>query len=212
MTRAIGAAVAAAILVGFGRRPGGRARQGGAIQPWSAGPTGEHLESLGQLVTARLQVSDVMTASDDGYLGSRLIRGEGLLSIDMHKAEIVALDRGSRRARIRLPRPAVLSARVDHGRTKTWDVKRFSRYPWRGDADALRDRAMHHAQELVERAVASAEYSEQAKGTAEAVVTNMYRMVDWQVTVEWSDPGGDRGSSALIDGGEGGPTAAPSSP
>jgi hypothetical protein len=191
MTRAIAPAAAVVVLVGLGWWLGGRARQD-AVHSWSAGPTVEHLESLAQLVTTRVQVSDVMTATDEGYLGSWLIRGDGLLSVDMRKAEVLELDRAARKARIRLPRPTVLSARVDHGRTKTWDVKHFSWFPWRGDADALRDQAMYHAQRLVEGAVGSKEYLDRAATTAESVVANMYRMVDWRVSIDWSDTQTDR--------------------
>ncbi len=191
MTRGIASAVAAALLVGIGWWLGGRTHQD-AVRSWSAGPTVDHLESLAQLVTTRVQVSDVLTATDEGYLGSWLIRGDGLLSVDMRKAEVVELDRVARKARIRLPRPTVLSTRVDHGRTKTWDVKHFSWFPWRGDADALRDQAMYHAQRLVEAAVGSKEYLDQAAATAESVIANMYRMVDWRVSIEWSDAPVDR--------------------
>ncbi len=195
MTPGIAAAAAAVVLLGIGWWLGGRMRQD-AVQSWSAGPTVEHLESLAQLVTTRVQVSDVLTATDDGYLGSWLIRGDGLLAVDMRKAEVVGLDRAERKAKIRLPRPTVLSARVDHARTKTWDVKHLSWFPWRGDADALRDQAMYHAQRLVEGAVGSKEYLDQAAATAESVIANLYRMVDWRVSIEWSEAPADRRAPA----------------
>ena len=60
-------------------------------------------------------------------------------------------------ATIWLPLPEVLQARVDHDRTKTWEVKTTTWIPWRADQDKLRDAVMQEAQKLVGHAAASAE-------------------------------------------------------
>ena len=208
MTRGIVPAAAAVVLVGAGWWHGDLARRD-AVRSWSAGPTVEHLESLAQPVTTRVQVSDAWMAADEGYLGPSLIRGDGLLSVDLRKSEVIEQDRAARRAKIRLPRPTALSARVDHARTKTWDVTHLSRFPCRGDTDALRDRAMYHAQRLVEGAVGSKEYLEQAAAVAESVVASMYRTVDRRVSIEWSDASAGRRESASGGGAAGAANIAP---
>lgn len=52
----------------------------------------------------------------------------------------------------------------------------------------MRDDAMKHAQELVEYAASSKENMDHAKYSAETVIQNIYRLVGWQVTIEWEKP------------------------
>jgi hypothetical protein len=155
----------------------------------SAGPTVTQLESLEQLVIRKITVSDVLVGLDDGYRGSWLIRGDALISVDFSKARI---DRDDKRqwATILLPPPRILTARVDHERTRTWDVKRYSWLPWRGDQDQLRDEVMREAQRLVEHAAGSEEFMNDAKGHAALVVEKVYSLVGWNVNVQWESADG----------------------
>lgn len=158
---------------------------GDITKVWSSGPTVTHLESLGQLVATKVYVSDVLTAEGEGYCGSWLIKGDALISIDLSRATVVEVDSTIRRARIILPQPKVLSARVDHERSKTWDVKKTTWVPFGGNGDALRDRAMFEAQKLVGFAASSKENMDHARSSAEKVIEGIYRMVEWQVVIEW---------------------------
>jgi hypothetical protein len=150
----------------------------------SAGPTVTQLESLEQLVIRKTTVSDVLVGLDDGYRGSWLIRGDALISVDFSKARIER-DGKRQRATILLPPPRILTARVDHERTRTWDVKRYSWLPWRGDQDQLRDEVMREAKRLVEHAAASDEFLNDAKANAALVVEKVYSLVGWSVNVQW---------------------------
>lgn len=152
---------------------------------WSSGPTVTQLESLGQLVAMKVYVADVLTGEGQGYRGSWLIKGDALISIDLSRATVVEADTKIRRARIILPQPKVLSARVDHERSKTWDVKKTTWVPFGGDGDALRDQAMLQAQKLVGFTAGSKENMDHARGSAEKVIEGIYRMVGWQVVIEW---------------------------
>ena len=213
MTRLIALVVAGLLLCGVVFGIGYRSGQPSVKTDttiWSTGPTVTHIESLGQLVATKVYVSDVLTAEGEGYRGSWLIKGDGLISIDLTRAhaqhrEMVAqsqaqdglisidltrahvfqIDPKIRRAWIMLPQPKVLSARVDHERSKTWSVEKTSWLPWRGDGDALRDQAMFHAQKLVEHAASSKDNMDHARGSAEKVLESVYRMVEWQVVIEW---------------------------
>jgi hypothetical protein len=168
----------------------GAAGSAPSTMSWSSGPTVTQLEWLRELVVTKIYVSDILTARDPGYSGSWLIKGDALISIDLRRSEIVDLNKAQRTATIRLPEPQVISPRVDFERTKTWDIKSVSWIPWRGDEDEMRDKAMFHAQKLVEFAASSDESMKQAKSHAEMAISASYQMVDWQVMVEWPSKGG----------------------
>ena len=151
----------------------------------STGPTIEHVQSLNQLVTTRVSIADVLTGEGDGVRGIWLIKGDALLGIDLSDVNVRILDRQKRRAVIGLTRPVVLSARVDHQRSMTWDVQRTTWIPWRGNQDRLRDKAMYHAQKLVEYAATQPELIEEAKRNASHAIVDLYRTVDWTVEIRW---------------------------
>ncbi len=109
---------------------------------WSTGPTIDHIQSLNQLVSTKVSVSDVLTGEGEGVRGVWLIKGDALLGIDLSDAHVQVPDRNQRRAIVQLRQPIVLSARVDHERSLTWDVQRTTWIPWKGDQDRLRDKAM----------------------------------------------------------------------
>jgi hypothetical protein len=151
----------------------------------SQGPTIERLERLAQLITTRVHIADVLVGEDQGCQGSWLIRGDGLLGIDLGHAEILDRDEQTRQATIVLPQPCVLQARVDHEKTRTWEVRRTSWVPWRGDKDGLRDSVMREAQRLVAQAANSPENLAHARTAAEAILQGFYEEVGWRVRVRW---------------------------
>jgi hypothetical protein len=152
---------------------------------WSTGPTIEQIQSLGQLVSTRVTISDILTGEADDVRGVWLIKGDALLGIDLTSPTVEVEDRDKHRAVIHLDEPTVLSARVDHERSMTWDVRRTSWLPWRGDTDRLRDRAMYHAQRLVEHAAGQPDIVKEAKRNAERALADVYRAVDWHVEIRW---------------------------
>ncbi|MEI8372334.1 MAG: DUF4230 domain-containing protein [Planctomycetota bacterium] len=154
----------------------------------SQGPTIERLERLSHLVTARVYIADVLIGEGKGCRGAWLIRGDALIAVDMSKAAVIAKDEQAKTATIRLLLPEILQARVDHGRTRTWQVQTTTWIPWTSDQDSLRDTVMRQAQELVAHAAASAENLQQAKTTAETMIRSFYAEVGWQVRVTWASP------------------------
>jgi len=52
------------------------------------------------------------------------------VSVDMRQARICDKDEEAKTAVIQLPQPMVLHSRVDHERTKTWEVVRKSWLTW----------------------------------------------------------------------------------
>jgi len=149
--------ILAAISVGYGFWLGrNHALPPGPPKVHSTAPTVIQLEKIGELTTTRVHVTDVLWAEGEGYRGSWLISGDALLSCDVSKAAIVNINPVTRTATIRLPPLRVISARVDHEKTKTWSVEKATWLPWRwGNQGVLRDAAMVHAQKLIETASGS---------------------------------------------------------
>jgi len=153
----------------------------------SQGPTIERLERLSQLVTSRVYVADVLIGEGEGCRGAWLIRGDALIATSLNKAVIVETDESAKRATIRLPQPGVLQARVDHERTRTWEVSRMAWLPWNTNQDRLRDEVMLQAQRMVAQAAGSRENIEQAKRAAEVIIAALYELVGWNVKVIWQE-------------------------
>ena len=108
-----------------------------------------------------------------------------LIAVNLARATITAKDDEARQAVIRLPQPEVLQARVDHSRTRTWEVRKTTWVPWGGDQDKLRDSVMLHAQRLVAHAAGSPENLGLARAAAEAIVRGFYEEFGWHVRVTW---------------------------
>ena len=155
----------------------------------SQGPTLERLQRLCHLVTGRVYVADVLTAEGDRCRGVWLVKGDCLLAVDLSRASIVRKHEHDKYAVLQFPLPEVLQSRLDHERTKTWEVKRTTWVPWRGDRDRLRDCAMLHAQRLIEHVARSPENTTLAKMAAEAAVRGFYAEFGWRVEVVWAGGG-----------------------
>ncbi|MEI8373659.1 MAG: DUF4230 domain-containing protein [Planctomycetota bacterium] len=153
----------------------------------SQGPTIERLERLSHLVTSRVFVVDVLIGEGEGCRGAWLIRGDALLAVDLKHTQITEKNDESRKATITLPQPGILQPRVDHEKTKTWEVSRMTWLPWNANQDRLRDEVMLQAQRLVTQAAGSKENVEQAKKAAESIIRALYDEVGWNVKVIWAE-------------------------
>jgi hypothetical protein len=151
------------------------------------------LQRLSHLVTTKVLIADVLVGEGEGHVGAWLVKGDALLGVDLRRAKIVAKDDSSRRATIELPLPELLTSRVDHSRTQTWQVRKTAWMPWSGDGDKLRDQVMREAQKLVARAARSDEYTSQSKGAAEAIIAAFFAELGWNVEVRWAE-----GSDATV--------------
>jgi hypothetical protein len=155
----------------------------------SSGPTVVQLERLQQLVSTRVHVADVLVGESRWLEGSWIIQGDALLAVDMSKAEIKDRDEKARTAAIVLPHPAVLSARVNHERSRQWDIKDRSWIPLAslvlGDRTAMEKQAMRQAQRLVERAARTEDNKTTARQGVASMLAEFYRAVGWQVSVRW---------------------------
>jgi len=133
------------------------------------GPQVTQLERMQQLVSSRVRVSDILIGESTWLQGSWLVHGDALLSVDVRRAQIIGRDDTAKRAVIILPSPTVLSPRVDHSKTREWNVTSRCWYAPKllfGNEDALRNVAMQKAQELIEKAAGDAEFIADAKQKA----------------------------------------------
>ena len=153
----------------------------------SQGPTVERLERLSHLVASRIHIADVLVGEGEGCRGAWLVRGDALVGVNLGRARITEKHEATKQALIVLPLPEVLQPRVDHQRTKTWEVRRMAWLPWNADQDRLRDDVMLQAQQLVANAAGSAENIQQAKTAAATIVGAFYAEVGWQVRVTWEE-------------------------
>lgn len=171
----------------MGLSPGHPSERGPSEEPklWSTGPTIEHIQTLNRLVSTKVCITDVLTGEGDGVRGVWLIKGEALLGIDLADGDVQIVDWRKRLAVIELRTPIVLSARIDHERSMTWDIQKTTWIPWKGDQDHLRDKAMYHAQKLVEFAAKQPELIEEAKRNASHALSDIYRSVDWRIEIHW---------------------------
>ena len=151
----------------------------------SQGPTVERLERLSHLVTTRVHVVDVLIGEGEGCRGAWLVKGDALVAINLGRAQITEKNEASKEALLVLPLPEVLQPRVDHERTKTWEVRRMVWLPWNADQDRLRDEVMRQAQQLVAQAAGSEMNLQQAKTAATTIVQAFYEEVGWTVRVSW---------------------------
>jgi hypothetical protein len=152
----------------------------------SLGPTIERLERLSRLATSRVHVVDVLVGETEGCRGAWLIKGDALIAVDLDRAQITEKNEEVRKATILLPQPEILQPRVDHERTRTWEVRSMAWLPWNSDQDKVRDAVMLQAQRLVGQAAGSKENIDQAKMAAEVIIRSFYGEVGWEVKVAWA--------------------------
>lgn len=157
------------------------------ISVTSQGPTIEKLQKISELGTLKVSISDVLTAKSDHYTGSWLIKGYAKIGVDVRNATLISKDSDKKILAVKLPKPKVITASIDHERTCTWDYKKVTWWPgWTlpdNEVDVMRDDAYKQAQKLIEKAASNDEHIQQAKELSEIVINNMYKMVDWTVQI-----------------------------
>jgi hypothetical protein len=129
----------------------------------------------------------VLVGEGEGCRGAWLVKGDALVGVNLGRARIAEKDEATKEALIVLPPPEVLQPRVDHQRSKTWEVRRMTWLPWNADQDRLRDEVMLQAQQLVARAAGSNENLQQARTAAATIVKGFFEEVGWEVKVVWEE-------------------------
>jgi hypothetical protein len=155
----------------------------------SMAPTVEEIELLSELVTNRVYVADILKGSNIDYEGVWAINGDALITIDLSQAIISNKDEETKTATITLPMPKVVSARVDHERTKNGGVKgvRFALLRNPKNRSKIVDDAMQEAQAVVKKAAGRPEIIESAQKQARLNIQMLYLKVGWNVGIHWQE-------------------------
>lgn len=159
-------------------------------QPWKTGPESSspsitEIQKLGELVVLRVKVADVLEDSTEDYKGLWIVKGDALVAVDMRLAE-QKVDENAKKLVVVLPQPRVIQPRVDHQKTKTYDVsKKIWFNPLVGDRNEFVDNALAKAQGIVESESGGDEVMDQARAQTELMLTNMYGFVGWDVDIVW---------------------------
>ena len=165
----------------------------------TSAPSVEQLKPLARLLTHRAIVVDVVSVSLIGYTGdlraSVIVRGDALLSVDLTKAHIEQVDHEARSLVLVLPRPHVVSARLDHEGTRIVAIESSGLWALMPCDDARAEiigRAMLVAQDAVMKAASESLVIEEARKRAEVLIVAFFAdTLRWTVTVRWADgPGG----------------------
>jgi hypothetical protein len=155
----------------------------------SMAPTVEEIELLSELVTNRVYVADILKGSNIDYEGVWAINGDALITIDLSQAIISDKDEETKTATITLPLPKVVSARVDHQRTKNGGIKgvRFALLRNPKNRTKILDDAMQEAQAVVEKVAGRPEIIESAQKHAILNIQMLYLKVGWNVGINWQE-------------------------
>jgi hypothetical protein len=166
------------------------AKQPSQPQIVSLGPTVEQAQKLSELVTLRIYIADVLIGCDEQWIGNVeaafLIKGDALISVDLAQMQ-VAKDLDKKTAVLTLPKPRILSARVDHERSRVWDMRKGCLVFGDDRAKAVYQSGFLHAQRLVEQVAGQDEWIDKARSQAEAILKGFYSALGWAIEIKWKD-------------------------
>ena len=166
------------------------------------------LEDMGHLVSVKVRYANVIAFTQqitqgipwtqwELRLGGTQVllvaRGDCLVGADMRQARYEAVDAAARTALLLLPRPATLSARVDHGPREQGGAYFYAVLgtgiaplsPGSATPTRAIDTALLRAQQDVERTCQAASTVATAQQNAEAVLKPLFAATGWSVQVRW---------------------------
>jgi hypothetical protein len=139
-------------------------------------------------------IADVRETKLTGYLGSvravLIVRGEALLGPDLAQARITSADEAQRRLVIELPKPHVISCRLDHSGTRMACLTQDGLWvivPGDAGRTVVLNRAYAEAEQALAGAATTTQTIEQAKAQAKGVLSSFFQAAGWQVNVRWTN-------------------------
>lgn len=160
----------------------------------SAGISIAALKDVARLTVLEVPMTDVVTSERTGplRLGSQrcrlTIHGVAEIGSDLQQGKFVEVDDAGRSAMLVLPTPTVLSVRVDHERSRVYDIDRGGLWqivPGEIGSDRLVNAAYTKAEEMLRQAASTAENIERAKQQAARVISEACARMGWRVTLRW---------------------------
>lgn len=159
-------------------------------------PTVERVTEIGELCVVKLKLSDMLVAKSASLKASWFIAGDALISVDLREARIEHLDRDSKQISLQMPPLHVVSPRVDHSKTKSWDIESvcwhdgWFTYDKQGKSHQLQQAAMREAQEMIDEVAQDPEFIDDARSSAEQLISALYKGTGYSVSFEWPDTQG----------------------
>ncbi len=156
-------------------------------------PTVERVTEIGDLCVFKIHTSDMLTAKSSSLKASWMIAGDALISVDLTKARIDQADQVAKTLVLEMPALKVLSPRVNHEKTKHWDTKSICwhdgwfTYDKLGKSSHLHEMAMKEAQKVIAQVSQSREYIDDARESAERIVTALYAGTGYTVSFQWPE-------------------------
>ena len=157
-----------------------------------ATPSVKQIQQLSTLVTTRVEIADVQETEVRGYTGGTrvalLVKGDVLLGVDLAGARFEAVDRTGQSAVLRLPPPTITSPRVDHQRTKVFQVRSdglWAIVPADLGQSLPVERAYVRAQQSVQQAATDPKLMDVSRRHAEQVIAAFFEALGWRVQVRW---------------------------
>jgi hypothetical protein len=154
-------------------------------------PTVERVTEVGNLCVLKIHMSDMLTAKSSSLKASWMIAGDALISVDLTKVRIDQADQVAKTLVLEMPALKVLSPRVNHEKTKHWDTESvcwhngwFTRDKL-GKSSHLHEMAMKEAQKVIAQVSQSPEYFDNARESAERIVTALYAGTGYTVSFQW---------------------------
>jgi hypothetical protein len=153
----------------------------------------EQIQPLSSLVTARVEVADVVETTLGGYTGSAkvaiLVKGDFLLGTDLSAARFEAVDTAHHTATLVLPQPSATSPRVDHARTRVFAINTAGLWQVVPGGDEGRavviNRAYADAQRIIAVAANNPELIDRSRRQSEAVMRGFFQIIGWTVEIRW---------------------------
>jgi len=159
-------------------------------------PTVERVTEIGELCVLKLKLSDILEAKTSTLRASWFIAGDALISVDLREARIEHLDRDSKQILLQMPPLHVISPRVDHTKTKSWDVESvcwhngWFTYDKLEKNKRLQQAAMRKAQEIIAKMAHDPDFFDDARSSAEQLISALYNETGYTVSFEWPDTQG----------------------
>ncbi len=163
-------------------------QRGGTSRIVSAGPRVEEVRRIAKLAVLRVQVADVIEGRNPGAMAAVLVKGDCDIAIDLSGVEVADKNDAARTATLVIPSPRPDRPRVDHDRTRIYELRKTGwalLNPFAEPQQVLLLECMQQAQQDVEDTVRSEEYIAKAKGQAELLLTGFYRELGWSIAIRW---------------------------
>ena len=157
----------------------------------AVGPRIEDIRRIAKLAVLRVQVADVIEGTTPGARAVVLVRGDADIAVDLDQAEITRVDEEQRKLTLAVPAPRADRPRVDHDRTRVYELCKTglaALNPFADPREDLLEDCMRAAQHDVEAALTGEEFVDQAKAQAESLLGALHHGLGWEVTVEWREP------------------------